>query len=118
LPNFEIVLDYRTNNPPDELFGPDYNSMPAAQRIVALDGDIARRKFDLDRTAIERCDVCILVEPAGKSAHLEAGFAAGLSKRVIVLLDEAPAPVELMLAFASKFDTNISGLLRLLTAGT
>lgn len=57
--------------------------------ISAIDG------FNLDMAALRWAEVCVLVLPCGRSAHLEAGWAVGAGRRTFVLLDEAPEP-ELM----------------------
>lgn len=54
----------------------------------ALDHPIARAGFASDMNALMGCDVCVLVLPCGRSAHLEAGFAAGAGKPVMVLLSQ------------------------------
>lgn len=50
----------------------------------ALQGSIAAEGFALDMDALRGCDLCILVLPCGRSAHLELGWAAGAGKRTIV----------------------------------
>lgn len=64
--------------------------------ILALDG------FRSDSDAIRWCDVLICVpgSTAGRSMHLEAGYAAGLGKRVCFLLLEKCEP-ELMYKFGA-----------------
>lgn len=48
---------------------------------IALDG------FQKDMHALAKCDLCVLVLPCGKSAHLEAGWAArDDDKNVIVYI--------------------------------
>jgi hypothetical protein len=42
----------------------------ALQHPIAVDG------FGRDMSALEWCDTCVLVLPCGRSAHLEAGWAA------------------------------------------
>lgn len=48
----------------------------------ALDG------FHSDYDALNWCDVCVMVpgDTAGRSMHIELGYAAGLGKRTIILL--------------------------------
>lgn len=48
--------------------------------------EIIRRGFNRDMEALKECDLCVLVLPSGRSAHLEAGYAVGAGKRMIVLL--------------------------------
>lgn len=53
----------------------------------ALDHELAVKAFESDKTAMEAADVCVLVQPCGRSAHLEAGwFAAQPYKHLIILL--------------------------------
>ncbi|KKT87014.1 MAG: hypothetical protein A2119_01230 [Candidatus Colwellbacteria bacterium GWA2_46_10] len=41
--------------------------------------------FDVDMNALKNSETLILLLPAGKSAHLEAGVAYGMGKRCIVI---------------------------------
>lgn len=95
-----LVYDFR--NPADGDHGfhwsdidPEWKSWGARafrkglQHVVAVDG------FGKDMAALRWAEVCVLVLPCGRSAHLEAGFAVGNGARTFVLLDEAPEP-ELM----------------------
>lgn len=56
---------------------------------------VAEAGFGLDMKALRECDICVLVLPSGRSAHLEAGWAAGVGKVLIVLLADGCEP-ELM----------------------
>lgn len=66
----------------------------------ALRGHSARHVFEFDRQHIERCDAAVLVMPAGKSAHLELGYALGLGKYGFILLPEEPERWDVMYQFA------------------
>ena len=44
--------------------------------------------FRLDQQNLTRCDTAVLVLPAGKSGHMELGYAIGQGKRGYILLDE------------------------------
>lgn len=68
--------------------GPADLSLPAGQIRVMLGHPIAERGFDSDMHALEEADACVLVLPCGRSAHLEAGWAAGAGKLVLVLLED------------------------------
>lgn len=48
-----------------------------------LDDPRAREHFKLDSTAMESADTCVLVLPAGRSAHLEAGWFAGRDRSLV-----------------------------------
>lgn len=53
---------------------------------TALDHPIAQAGYEKDMGALESCDVCVLVMPCGRSAHLEAGYAIGAGKPTFILL--------------------------------
>jgi hypothetical protein len=55
---------------------------------------------------MKRADTCVLVLPCGRSAHLEAGWFCGASKRCIVLLAEHNEP-ELMNLLATDICLSI-----------
>jgi nucleoside 2-deoxyribosyltransferase len=58
----------------------------------ALRHPTAQDGFRLDMENLRRCDCCILVLPSGRSAHLEAGWAAGAGKPVLVFDPERVEP--------------------------
>lgn len=59
---------------------PDWPEWPVNQFLDALDHPIAKEGFNADRSALEACELCVLVMPCGRSAHLEAGYAIGLNR--------------------------------------
>src|SRR4051812_48332333 len=63
--------------------------------IAGLSHPLAVQGFDCDKTAMEKCDTCVLVLPCGRSAHLELGWFVGQSRRTAILLDDPCLP-ELM----------------------
>lgn len=74
---------------------PDWLKWTAAEYIEALEHPIAKREFARDMGALMRCDALVLVLPCGRSAHLEAGWAAGAGKHTIILTRDGEEP-ELM----------------------
>jgi hypothetical protein len=75
---------------------------------------VAAAGFALDKAALDWCDTCVLVLPCGRSAHLEAGYAAGQRKRVIVLLHEEKFEPELMYLLCDEIVISLDDVLRLL----
>lgn len=73
----------------------------------ALAGHAAQHVFNFDRTHIERCDAVLLVLPAGKSGHLEFGFARGRDKFGVIMLDGEPERFDVMYNFASYIALNV-----------
>ena len=66
----------------------------------ALKDFAAQHVFKFDKHHLDRCDVSVLVYPAGRSGHLELGYAIGKGKRGYVVLDEEPQKWDVMLNFA------------------
>lgn len=53
----------------------------------AIEGKAATNICEFDRCNIMASDTVILILPAGRSGHMEIGFAAGAGKRTHILLD-------------------------------
>lgn len=95
------VYDFRHPAPGNEGFAwsaidPDWQRWSAGDLIAALNHPVAVEGFRFDFEAMKWADAFVLVHPCGRSAHLEAGWAAGAGKPVFVLLEEHGEP-ELML---------------------
>jgi hypothetical protein len=91
------VYDFREPKPGDHGFswheidpdlprGPADLVLQAADIVDMLQHPRAKEGFALDMGALRWCDTCVLVLPSGRSAHLEAGWAAGAGKTTIGLL--------------------------------
>lgn len=95
---------------------PAWASWSTEQWDRALDHPLAVRAFELDSRALEEADVCVLVLPSGRSAHLEAGFAAGRGVPVVIYAPGKEEP-ELMARWAVGIATELEELVDLV-AGT
>src|SRR5262245_16827359 len=67
---------------------PDWSNWNVHQFLQGIHHDRARHAYRRDRQALDWCDLCVLVLPAGMSAHLEAGWCAGRKKHVVVYAPE------------------------------
>jgi hypothetical protein len=76
----------------------EWQGWSAAQYRDRIQHPIATQGFRSDMRALESCDCCVLVMPCGRSAHLEAGWAKGAGKRLVILL--ADGEPELMYRMA------------------
>ena len=56
--------------------------------------------FREDRKWIDWCDICILTLPSGKSSHLEAGYAKGTGKIMVIFGDLQKGDFDVMYGFA------------------
>lgn len=87
----------------------DWRSWTPDQFARALSTPMAEEGFEADFQALAACDFCVLLHPAGRSSHLEAGYAVGADKKTFVLL--APdQPPDLMLAMTDVLCTSLNAL--------
>jgi hypothetical protein len=52
--------------------------------ITFLEDERSQRAFKEDEKWLDWCDCCVLLLPAGNSSHLEAGYAKGQGKQLII----------------------------------
>lgn len=71
---------------------PNFHSWSFIDYMKNLSTDVASRGFDRDYNAMESAELFVLVLPCGRSAHLEAGWAIGNGKPVIVYMPEKQEP--------------------------
>lgn len=108
------VYDFR--NPPHGRGGfawsdidPDWLRWTPKQWREALKHPLAVEGFKSDRDGMEWADVCVLVLPCGRSAHLEAGWFAGKGKPVAFLTFE-PVEPDLMVGIGNGVLTSYEEL--------
>lgn len=101
------VYDFRHPAPGNDGFAwseidPAWKSWtPQAFEKHALRDPIALKGFGFDMRGLDWADTCVLVLPCGRSAHLEAGYAIGQGKQVLILLDDKGFEPELMYLMAT-----------------
>ena len=105
------VYDFKNPEPGNQGFhwseiDPEWQAWTPESFIEKLEHPIAQDGFQLDMDALDACDICVLVMPSGRSAHLEAGYAAGAGKLVVVLLTDSEP--ELMYLMCDILATSIS----------
>jgi hypothetical protein len=83
------------------------NWSPEKFTLILQSHPIARAGFNLDKEALDWSEATVLVLPCGKSAHLEAGYAAGQGKPVHVLLSKDRFEPELMYLLCSSIHTDV-----------
>ena len=75
----------------------------------------AQRAFQEDKKMIDWADAVILLLPAGKSSHLEAGYAKGSGKKLIIYQTEFPkGEFDVMYGFADLITTNLAEIMQYL----
>jgi hypothetical protein len=78
----------------------------------ALQNEIAISGFNLDMAAMEWADTFVGVQPFGRSASMEMGWAAGRDKRTILLLENGEP--ELMVKMFDRICISLDEVLSIL----
>lgn len=86
-------------------------SAERTREVLAL--PISQAGFDSDFDAMQWADTFVMLQPCGRSAALELGWACGAGKRTIVLLADGQEP-ELMLKCAQHLCTSLDEVLAIL----
>lgn len=79
-----------------------------------LHSSVAQQGFASDLAGMNWCDVGVLLHPAGRSAHLEAGWLAGRGKVVHVLAPEKTEPDLMVLALNGEICETLPQLMHAL----
>ena len=89
---------------------------PHQIRTVLSQHPRASQAYLSDMRGLDWCDICILLHPSGRSAHLEFGYAMGRGKHGIAFLfpDEEP---DLMILMADHIVINHTELYEYLGTG-
>ena len=109
------VYDFRHPTPQDNGFhwseiDPNWRNWEPEAYIEGLKHPLADDGFGKDMCGLNWSEATVLVLPCGRSAHLEAGYAAGQGKPVIILLDVGFEP-ELMYKMAWRCVTDLRELI-------
>lgn len=112
------VYDFRNPAPGNTGFAwssldPDWQTWDAVDQINALAHPIACAGFALDFDAMKWADVCVMLQPCGRSAALELGWCAGAGKTTIVVFADGQEP-ELMLSLAQWHVASLDSLVSVL----
>ncbi len=92
----------------------DWKNWSLDQYTRALVHPTAQAGFKSDKAAMEWCEQMVLVLPSGRSAHVEAGWAAGAGKKVHVYIPQQIGgswEPELMYLCFTTICGNLDGLL-------
>jgi nucleoside 2-deoxyribosyltransferase len=97
----EVFDDWYAAGPEADDKWRDYEQARAHTFSEALQGYAANHVFEFDRHHLRRCDAAVLLLPAGKSGHLELGYAIGLGKPGYILMGAEPDRFDVMYRFAT-----------------
>jgi len=89
-----------------------WQSWDGHQYINNLSHPLAEAGYRADFGAMEWADTFVLVQPCGRSAHLELGWAVGQGKTTVMMLDEQIEP-ELMVKMCDHICVGLGDVLEL-----
>lgn len=78
--------------------------------VSALEEPKVIRAFQEDKHWLDWAECVVLLLPSGKSAHLEAGYAAGRGKKLVILGEFPKGEMDVMYGFAQYLVRNIDEL--------
>lgn len=98
---FDVFDDWYAAGPEADDYWQKYETARGHSYAEALAGYAAKHVYEFDKYHLDRCDMGILLLPAGKSGHLELGYMSGQGKRTFILLDKVPERYDVMYQFAT-----------------
>jgi len=107
----EVFDDWYAAGPEADDKWKEYEQGRGHSYADALGGYAARHVFSFDRYHLERANTVVLALPAGKSGHLEMGWALGQRKRGYILLEEGTDRWDVMYQFATAVVVSLEDLI-------
>ncbi len=99
----------------------DYRDVDGMEHMTAAEAlcvPQAAEAFEADKAGIDWADAVVLLLPAGRSSHLEAGYAVGQGKELFILdQEEKGGNWDVMYGFATGITGRLGELLMLLESG-
>jgi hypothetical protein len=92
----------------------DYEKARGRSFFDAIRGPHARTVFNFDLDNILASDTVVLALPAGQSAAMELGFAAGKGKSTHILMEAENERWDIMMQFAQHIHPTVESLLEAL----
>lgn len=111
---YDVFDDWYAAGPEADDKWRDYEKARGRDMTTALGGYAAQHVFNFDRQHLLRCDMAVLLLPAGKSAHLELGVVLGKEKPGFIVLDGDPERYDVMYNFATHVLHDVDELLLIL----
>jgi nucleoside 2-deoxyribosyltransferase len=96
---YDVFCDWHAAGPRADDEWKRYETERGHSYREALNGYAARHVFEFDKYHIDRCNIGVLVMPAGRSGHLELGYMLGQGKPGFVVID-TPDRWDVMYQFA------------------
>lgn len=108
---FDVFDDWHAAGPEADDFWQKYETFRGHDYAEALAGYAAQHVFNFDKFHLNRCDAAVLLLPAGKSGHLELGYAIGKGKPGFILMDKKVDRFDVMYNFSSGVFFDLQSLI-------
>lgn len=112
---YDVFDDWYAAGPEADDYWQAYEKGRGHDYATALRGYAADHVFSYDRLHLNRCDIAVLLLPAGKSGHLEFGYAIGKGKPGYIVLNEEPERYDVMYRFATDVVVGVDELVKKLS---
>lgn len=108
---FDAFADWFAPGPDADDFWRDYSKARGWNYKQALQSYAAKHVFEFDKQHLDESDVVVMLMPAGKSGHLELGYAVGKGKPAYILFDGEPERYDVMVQFTTDIFFNQDDLI-------
>lgn len=90
----------------------EYEKARGKNYLDALNSHAAQHTFNYDKHHLQRADLVVMVMPAGKSCHLEFGWAVGRGTLGYIYFPEEPERWDVMHSFAHRIFLSLDELIK------
>lgn len=108
---FEVFDNWMAAGPEADDYWMQYSKGKGLSYQEALQSYEAKHVFQFDKHHLDRCDMAVLLMPAGKSGHLEIGYMAGKEKPTFALFDTEPERYDVMYQFLHSIHFDVGSLI-------
>lgn len=98
---FEAFCDWHAAGESADDSWRDYSKLRKRSYREALRSYSAQHIFAFDKYHLDRCDLAVMLTPAGRSGHIELGYVIGRGKPGYILFDVTPERYDVMVNFAT-----------------
>lgn len=112
--SFDVFDDWYAAGPEADDKWMLYEKLRERTYQQALEGYAADHVFSYDHEHLDEAEIVVLVTPAGKSSHLELGYALGQGKVGIIYVTKEPERWDVMVKFATHVVFSLDELDRVL----
>lgn len=108
---YDVFDNWMAAGPEADDYWMRYSKEKGLSYKEALQSYEAKHVFSFDKHHLDRCDMAVLLLPAGKSGHLEIGYMAGTGKPTFALFDSEPERYDVMYQFLSSIHFSVGDLI-------